>query len=444
MSENSKIAEQLTEISEKAAISAVNANKLSAVYYKDSSDLSLKEQAENSGVSPGKYKLIKVLESLDPTATVETLKNAAVTDIMKELKKYINNSAATGDQNNSSISPEELQKIASLVDDKWKQVSESSQKGKDEGTHTFNKDNICFQYNQLGAGVGETFFVPIMTKTKDGKLKEFKGNCDYKFDTAYISFEGGKFKALKEGKTEIIAVYKGNEAGLSVTIGNKSDKNMLFFNINDFTIGLNSPCRFQVLAVENGEKKVVTTSCDFNFESSYIKVDPSQESFTGLKLGTTTVKASYKGMTATANVNIINKPETSKDNNSSSTSDASRLQNVQALARDYGVDIKGLPLDQAEQKVREAIAAWQGVDIKGLSPAEADALLAKTKNNQMTAEGILFQNAAGLLGLNSNAITPVMKKEVGGKLGINFDGMSLEAETKAISYALSKLGLKLP
>lgn len=441
MSKDSKSAEQLTEISEKAAVSAVNANKLSAVYYKDSADLSLKEQAEKSGVSPGKYKLIKVIQSLDPAATVETLKNATVSDIMKELKKYINNSA-TGGQNNSIISADDLQKIASFVDGKWKQVSESN--GKDEGTHTFNKDNICFQYNQLGAGVGETFFVPIMTKTQDGKLLEFKGKCDYKFDSAYISFEGGKFKALKEGKTEIKAVYKGNEAGLSVTIGNKSDKDMLFFNMNDFTIGLNSTGRIQVLVVENGEKKVITASCDFYFDSSYIKVDASQESITGLKLGTTMVKASYKGMTATAKVNIINKQEASKDNNPSKTDDTSRLQNVQDLARNYGVDIKGLPLDQAEQKVREAIAAWQGVSIKGLSPAEADALLAKTKNNQMTAEGILFQNAAGLLGLNSNAITPVMKNEVGGKLGINFDGMSLEAETKAISDALARLGLKLP
>lgn len=453
ISNNDKDAAQLVEVSEKAASSAVSANKLSAVYYKDTSDLSLKKQAEGSGISPGKYKLIKALESLDPNSTVENLKNSSVTDIMKELKKYVDNSnLETSQQGNSSLSAEELQKIAGLVNNQWKQVAHNSnntkgkngEKGKDEGTHSFNKDNICFEYNQLGVDVGNTFYVKIMTKTEDGKIHEFKGDCSYTFDTAYISFENGKFKALKEGKTVIKAVYNGNEAELNVSIGKQNDKNMLFFNVNDFTIGLNGSSYFQVVAVYNGEKKDVTASCDFYFDSSYLKVNAAQESFTGLKLGTTMVKASYKGMSATAKVNIINKQETSKDNKSSNGEDTSRLQNVQALARDYGVDIKGLPLDKAEQKVREAIAKWQGVDIKGLSPADADALLAKTKNNQMTAEGILFQNTAGLLGLNSNAITPVMKKEVGGKLGINFDGMSLQDETKAIQDALSKLGLKLP
>lgn len=450
LSNNDKVAEQLVEASEKAAASAVNACKLSAVYYKDTSDLSLREQAEGTGLSPGKYKLIRTLQSLDSGVSIEQLKDVNVSEIMNQLKTYLSDASEKG---NTGLNAEDMQKIAELVNNRWKQLPENKnqngdKKGKkdgngdDQGEHSFNKDNICFEFNEMGAGVGETFYVKLITKTEDGKLLEFNGECEYRFDTSYISYENGQFKALKKGKTKIVAIYKGNEAELNVTIGyqNSKDKNKLFFNMNDLSASLNGSSFFEVLVFENGEKKDVTSQCKFDYDSSAIKVDPVQKRLMGLKIGKTVIKAKYKGMTATANVNVIEKKESEKD----ISAEISRAENVAKLARDYGVNIAGLPIDEAEQKVREAIAAWQGVDITGLSPAEADALLAKTKNNQMTAEGILFQKIAGLLGLNSNAITPVMKKEVGAKLGINFDGMTLEEETKEIQSALAKLGLSLP
>jgi predicted amino acid-binding ACT domain protein len=128
----------------------------------------------------------------------------------------------------------------------------------------------------------------------------------------------------------------------------------------------------------------------------------------------------------------------------SEANDAANWAGLRSAALDYGVDITGLSYEQAEAKLREARALDQGVDISGLSPQDAEALLQATKNNQMTYEGIILQNACGVLGLNTNGTVAVSKALVSAKLGINLNGLSVEAELKLIVAALDKLGLKLP
>ena len=123
---------------------------------------------------------------------------------------------------------------------------------------------------------------------------------------------------------------------------------------------------------------------------------------------------------------------------------AANWQGVLRAAADYGVNVSGLSLEQAEAKIRQARAVDQGVNISGLSPQKAEALLQATKNNQMTQEGILLQNTCGLLGLNTNATVTVSKGLVSTKLGINLSGLSFEDELKKIVEALKKLGLTLP
>lgn len=452
ISDNDKIAKKLVEVSKKATSSAVDAGKITAIYYEDTSDLSIRKEAEAYGVTLGKFKLIKTLQNIDSSISVDELKDASMTDLMYQLKDKLEISSK---EQSKSINTYDLTKISDFVNSQFKKNTDNrgndnkNSQNTEQQSKSFNKDNICFEYNQLSAGVGQTFNVKLISKTEDGKFVEFKGKCDYSFDPAYISYDNTQFKALKEGKTEIKATYKENEAILFVTIGQQKDnkeKNMFFFNMNDFSVGLNGSCYFQVITVYNGEKKDITKDCKFYYNEAALNVDRNQQNIKGLSLGKTVLKAEYKGMSANATVNVINKPQSDGENQKDKdiSAEIARAQEIEKMALDYGVDIKGLPMNQAEQKVREAIAAWQGVDITGLSPADADKLLAETKNNQMTAEGILFQNTAGLLGLNTNAITPVMKKEVGGKLGINFEGMSLEQEVQAIQEALAKLNLQLP
>jgi len=55
---------------------------LNAVVYTDSSNMQLRAEAKELGLSPGKYKMILLLQSLDPGIDIEQYRNARITDIL--------------------------------------------------------------------------------------------------------------------------------------------------------------------------------------------------------------------------------------------------------------------------------------------------------------------------------------------------------------------------
>lgn len=75
-------ADKLLEIGEAGVRSALSAEDISAILYSDSTDLQLREQAMEVGVSPGKLKLIQTLQVLDPSISISQYKEAKLTDII--------------------------------------------------------------------------------------------------------------------------------------------------------------------------------------------------------------------------------------------------------------------------------------------------------------------------------------------------------------------------
>ncbi len=81
-SSNEKTAAKLQNTCELGVNLALNAGETSAVLYTDCINLQLRTQAREAGLSPGKYRLIKILQLLDPSITFEQYKNAKITDII--------------------------------------------------------------------------------------------------------------------------------------------------------------------------------------------------------------------------------------------------------------------------------------------------------------------------------------------------------------------------
>lgn len=79
----------LQDLTEQSVTDSVYDNDLSVIVYKDCSDLSMRTEAKSLGISPGKFKIIKSLQALDPTATVEQLKDLKVSDIMLRAHEII-------------------------------------------------------------------------------------------------------------------------------------------------------------------------------------------------------------------------------------------------------------------------------------------------------------------------------------------------------------------
>lgn len=112
-SQNRERAEILQNQGETGVNLALREKNRTAVVYKDCSDLTLRTEAKELGISPGKLKLIKALQQMDPTITVEQLKDAKMTDIFLKAEEIFQ--ANSGLQNQAAEITAFLQKIQTAV-----------------------------------------------------------------------------------------------------------------------------------------------------------------------------------------------------------------------------------------------------------------------------------------------------------------------------------------
>jgi hypothetical protein len=114
---------------------AMSAKETIAAVYSDCSDLSLRNEAKDFGVSPGKYKLIKMLQTLDPTVTVEAYKDLKVHDIISKAAELL----AKDDASDSS--DEALNKILIKIKNVNEEMNKNKEKAKEKKQDKDAKEN---------------------------------------------------------------------------------------------------------------------------------------------------------------------------------------------------------------------------------------------------------------------------------------------------------------
>lgn len=132
--------EKALELQEKSANGvslAMSTKNMFAAVYKDCSDLELRTQAKELGVSPGKYKLIMMLQTLDPTVNPEDYKDAKVNEIMKKANEMlqVQNSGEEQnieEQNQAQNGETEQEQIANKIKDTAEQVKQAQEKAKEK------------------------------------------------------------------------------------------------------------------------------------------------------------------------------------------------------------------------------------------------------------------------------------------------------------------------
>lgn len=97
---------------EEGITSALKACAAAAVVYSDCSDLQLRTEAKEFGLSPGKYRLIKILQTLDNTIKLEQYKNARITDIIVKINELASSAKLNGLQNGELVRKIEMIKEA--------------------------------------------------------------------------------------------------------------------------------------------------------------------------------------------------------------------------------------------------------------------------------------------------------------------------------------------
>jgi hypothetical protein len=129
-SNNRKRAQNLTNIGEQAVNKSIVRYKVRAVIYKDSADLSLRLEARKKGVSSGKLKLIKSLQALEPSITVEQYKNSKVSDLLAKAKELVD-AYETADELNDS-QKEAVENLKAIVDRAEKSAENADNRTKEE------------------------------------------------------------------------------------------------------------------------------------------------------------------------------------------------------------------------------------------------------------------------------------------------------------------------
>lgn len=136
---------------------------MDAIVYADCSSLQLRTQAREQNISSGKYRLISLLQSLDPSITVDQYRNARITDIIAKADELLQESAAKGLQNQENertraMIMETAQKIqqANQVQNQNRQQNQSQSQDQTGAEQQARNQNQNMSQNQnQNAAVGQ-------------------------------------------------------------------------------------------------------------------------------------------------------------------------------------------------------------------------------------------------------------------------------------------------
>ena len=104
-------AEKLSDAGETGVNAGLSTAGYTAVCYAASSDPDLRSAAAELGLSPGKYALIRLLQTLDPSISVEEYRNAKMTEIILKAQELL----ALAGEDQSEISDESAEEILSAA-----------------------------------------------------------------------------------------------------------------------------------------------------------------------------------------------------------------------------------------------------------------------------------------------------------------------------------------
>ena len=183
-SENDETAAELQESSEEGAQEALDEAETPAVIYTGCSDLELREEARELGISPGKLKLIRLLQTLDPDITVDDYKDAKVRDIFARANELLEASgsdfhqfgeyigsmegAHDGEQEEEETSEQEESETS---EESESESEDSASKEEKEKEKNENQNSAAQQKEEKQSSKAES-------KQEKNQEKEDKGNDD--------------------------------------------------------------------------------------------------------------------------------------------------------------------------------------------------------------------------------------------------------------------------
>ncbi len=116
LADNEQDAEQLQDRIKDRVKEMINEKNMECVVYADHANLELRNEAENYDISPGKYRLIQMLQELDVNIEVNEYKEATVKEIMLKIHELM------GIGNNETKQLKEFERNRSMINETAQEV----------------------------------------------------------------------------------------------------------------------------------------------------------------------------------------------------------------------------------------------------------------------------------------------------------------------------------
>jgi hypothetical protein len=210
-SNKSQAAVKLQNSGESGAESALNAGGISAIVYSDSTDLQLRKQAQDLGISPGKLRLISILQTLDPSVSIAAYKNAKTTDIMTKAAELL---AQSGDGWENGDEADILEKIRDVAERVQASYEYAEREQSRSGTQNQSRDSGQQEQNQNQNQCSNDNEIQNQVQSRDLEIKQPVQNqsSDNRQQQAQNPEEKTQ-NPVQEGSTSVSGQNQGQPAG---------------------------------------------------------------------------------------------------------------------------------------------------------------------------------------------------------------------------------------
>lgn len=138
--ENEEKSKALQEAGEEGINKALQSCRVRAVIFANCADPELRGEAKALGISPGKYKMIKTLQALDPTITVDEFKDAKMKTIVAKAQELILSGTEDEIQTNKDLQ-ETFKKMKEAEKQLRKNEKEAAKNGNGKGNDNGNANS---------------------------------------------------------------------------------------------------------------------------------------------------------------------------------------------------------------------------------------------------------------------------------------------------------------
>jgi len=130
---------ELRNESEQGVSLAMSNKQAIATIYSDCSDLALRTEAKEMGISPGKFKLIRMLQVLDPDITLEQYKDAKVSEIIAKANEILQKEGLPEEQSVALI------EVINKIEDTGNRVRAAKEQALQKQNQNANRNGVLGQ-----------------------------------------------------------------------------------------------------------------------------------------------------------------------------------------------------------------------------------------------------------------------------------------------------------